>query len=95
MTLGKPRGLPLQLPPPTGGGSSSQSGARQSCQTDWDCPELLPSEPGRCGVVPGTLARPSVATAKGLNLGREGGSGRALGSGRECGGIRAKTWLSK
>lgn len=46
----------------------------QPCQTDWDCPELRPCEAGRCGVVPGTLARPSsVATAKGLSLGKEEG----------------------
>lgn len=34
----------------------------------------VPCEAVRCGVVPGTLARPSAASAKGLNLGREAGS---------------------
>lgn len=51
----------------------------QPCQTDWDCPELWPCKAGRCGVVPGTPARPSVATAKGLSSGKE--EGRRAGPG--------------
>lgn len=68
VTLGEPPGLPSSHRR----GGSSQSLICQPCQTDWDCPEQR-LEAGCCGVVPGTLARPSVATAKGLNLGREAG----------------------
>lgn len=76
VTLREPPGLPSHLPPPKGGGKLQPIPNPQPCQTDWDCPELWPSKAGRCGVVPGTLARPSVATAKGLSLGKEEG-GRA------------------
>lgn len=80
--LGEGRRVTLKEPPASPHSSLlPKAGKRQPilnshpCQTDWDCPGLWP-----CGVVPGTPARPSVATAKGLSLGREQQAGGQAGS---------------